>query len=86
MHNARMMFRRGFDNVCILRGTVNEFYQHYPEMVLGENLPALESVESRIPFYFRAEKNARNYRKKGESNREASRKAKLETSTGQGFS
>lgn len=60
MHNARMMYRRGFDNVHLLRGTVNEFYQNFPELVVGEKLPKLESIESSNWMTDRGEEGTRN--------------------------
>ena len=40
MKVAKDLFYRGFDNVHLLRGGVREFFQAYPELVVGDEIPA----------------------------------------------
>lgn len=39
---ATVLYEKGFDNVYMLTGGVEEFYQKYPEQVEGYELPVLK--------------------------------------------
>ena len=45
---AKVLYEKGFDNVYLLSGGIEEFYQKKPEYVVGTDLPPLLSELSTI--------------------------------------
>lgn len=40
---AKVLYEKGFDNVYLVTGGIEEFYQKKPEFVVGKELPPLNS-------------------------------------------
>jgi centrosomal protein CEP41 len=40
---ASVLFEKGFDNIYLLTGGIEEFYQKHSSLVLGTELPALKA-------------------------------------------
>jgi centrosomal protein CEP41 len=40
---AAVLYQKGFDNIFLLTGGVEDFYQQKPELVVGSQLPPLNS-------------------------------------------
>lgn len=40
---AAVLYEKGFDNIYLLTGGIEDFYQKKPEYVVGKELPPLES-------------------------------------------
>lgn len=36
---AKIFFEKGFDNVYLLTGGLEEFHTHFPEYIEGSNIP-----------------------------------------------
>ena len=40
---ATVLYEKGFDNIYLLTGGIEDFYQKKPEWVIGSDLPPLKS-------------------------------------------
>lgn len=40
---AAVLYQKGFDNIYLLSGGIDDFYQKKPEYVVGHELPPLQS-------------------------------------------
>lgn len=45
---ATVLYEKGFDNIYLLSGGIEEFYQKKPEFVIGKDLPPLKSELGRL--------------------------------------
>jgi hypothetical protein len=45
---AAVLYEKGFDNVYLLTGGIDEFYQKKPELVIGKELPPLQSEIGKV--------------------------------------
>lgn len=43
MNYAAVLYEKGFDNIYLLTGGIEDFYQKKPEYVVGKELPPLKS-------------------------------------------
>lgn len=45
-HNAKILFEKGFDNVCLLSGGIDKFYENHHELVEGSELPPMPKTKT----------------------------------------
>lgn len=47
-HNAKVLFEKGFDNVYLLSGGIEKFYENHTDLVEGTDLPALPKPSDKM--------------------------------------